>query len=376
MRPTWAEIRLDRVASNYRSVKRFVGAGIAVMAVVKADAYGHGAIEVARYLERQGVDCFGVALVEEGKALRQAGITAPIVCLGGFWQQARECVDFGITPAIYRIDMLQELEEAAQAAARKVPYHLKLDTGMGRLGVQPAQLGEFLDYARKCSWLVLEGVFTHFASADEPEKDWQTKAQIDRYRACLAQIESCGISPRYHHLSNSAGLHRWKDARGNLVRTGGLLYGLWRDIIAPQPEPPSLEPVLSLHSRIILLKTVPAGTTLGYGATFTTERQSLIATIPIGYDDGLRRACSNNGRVIVRGCYAPIVGRVSMDLTLLDVTDVLGVTLGDEVLLIGAANGLRVTAEEVAARTGTISFEVTCAISGRVPRIYRGYDVG
>lgn len=370
MRPTWAEIRLDRVASNYLSVKRFVGAGIEVMAVVKADAYGHGAIEIARYLEQRGVDWFGVALVEEGKALRQAGITTPILCLGGFWQedQARECVEMGLTPAIYRIDMLQTLEAAARVSGRKVPYHLKLDTGMGRLGVHPTQLSEFMESANRCPSLLLEGVFTHFASADELEKDWQTQAQIDCYRACLAQLRDI----RYQHLCNSAGLHRWKEARGNLVRTGGLLYGLWRDIIAPQPEPPILEPVLSLHSRIILLKWVSAGTPLGYGGTFTTERKSLIATIPVGYDDGLRRACSNNGRVIIRGHYAPIVGRVSMDLTLLDVTDVPGVVLGDEVVLIGESGDLCITAEEVAARTGTISFEVTCAISGRVPRIYRG----
>lgn len=373
MRPTWAEIRLDRVASNYLSVKRF--ADVEVMAVVKADAYGHGAVEIASYLEQRGfVDWFGVALVEEGKSLRQAGITTPILCLGGFWQaeQARECVELSLTPTIYRIDMLQTLHEVAQAAGRKVPYHLKLDTGMGRLGIQPTQLSEFMDYASRCSSLILDGVFTHFASADEPEKNWQTQAQIDCYKECLAQMELCGVIPRYYHLSNSAGLHRWKEARGNLVRTGGLLYGLWRDIIAPHPEPPRIEPVLSLHSRIILLKQVPAGVPLGYGGTFTTERHSLIATIPVGYSDGLRRGCSNNGRVIIRGQYAPIVGRVSMDLTLLDVTDIPDVALGDEVLLIGDSGGLCITAEEVAARIGTISFEVTCAISNRVPRIYIG----
>ncbi|MCS6885267.1 MAG: alanine racemase [Acidobacteriota bacterium] len=373
MRPTWAEIRLDRLVENYFAVKQYVGDAVQVMAVLKADAYGHGAVEAALCLERHGADQFGVALVEEGCQLRQAGVGLPILCLGGFWQrqQAQECLELDLTPTVYHIDMLKILEEVALKAGRKLAYHLKVDTGMGRLGVRPEQLTSLLDYAVTCRAAVLEGVYTHFAAADEPERDQETAAQIRCYEACLKLIEQRLGRVCYRHLSNSAGLHRWPRARGNMVRTGGLIYGLWRDVLAPSPPPPAVKPVLSLHSRIILIKEVPAGTPLGYGATFVTKHRSLIATIPIGYDDGWRRACSNNSRVIVRQRYAPVVGRVSMDLTLLDVTDIPGVKIGDEVVLIGEMGDVSITAEEVAGNIDTISYEITCGISKRVPRVYK-----
>jgi alanine racemase len=372
MRPTWAEIRLDHIAFNYRAVKALVGDDVLVMAVVKANAYGHGAVPVATHLEKDGVDWFGVALVEEGLELRAAGIRSPILCLGGFWQedQARACIEHDLTPAVYRVDMLDTLQTAAQEAGRRVKYHLKLDTGMGRLGVTPEMLPDLLSRAAACPNLTLDGVMTHLASADEPEKSGATAHQISCFSDCLEQVRGRGFNPAYVHISNSAGTHGWPPARGNMVRTGGLLYGFWRDIIAPSPPPPQLKPALSLHSRITLLKRVPTGATLGYGGTYQTERDSLIAILPIGYHDGLRRACSNNGRVIVRDRFAPIVGRVSMDLTIIDVTEINGVELGDEAILIGSSDNLSITAEDMGSWIGTISFEISCAISERVPRIY------
>jgi len=343
-----------------------------VMAVVKANAYGHGSVPVATELEKEGADWFGVALVEEGVELRAAGIRTPILCLGGFWQedQASACIENDLTPALYRVDMLDTLQKAARAANRRINFHLKLDTGMGRLGVTPDLLPEFLARAKSSPNLILDGVMTHLASADEPQKSDATTDQISRFFDCLDQVRSQGFNPSYQHISNSAGTHGWPQARCNMVRTGGLLYGFWRDIIAPSPPPPPLSAALSLHSRVTMLKPVASGATLGYGGTFRTERDSLIATIPIGYYDGLRRAYSNNGRVIVRDRFAPIVGRVSMDLTILDVTDINGVGLGDEVILIGRSGDLAITAEDMGSWIGTISFEVSCAISDRVPRIY------
>jgi alanine racemase len=372
MRPTWAEVRLDHIASNYRAIKSLAGQGVKVMAVVKANAYGHGSVPVATHLEKEGVDWFGVALVEEGIELREAGIRSPILSLGGFWQedQASACIEHDLTPALYRLDMLDTLQKAARAANRNISYHLKLDTGMGRLGVMPELLPEFLERAKNSPNLTLDGLMTHLASADEPQKSEATTNQISRFFDSLEQVRAHGFNPSYRHISNSAGTHGWPQARCNMVRTGGLLYGFWRDIIAPSPPPPPLSPALSLHSRITLLKRVGAGATLGYGGTFRTERDSLIAIIPIGYHDGLRRAYSNNGRVIVRGRFAPIVGRVSMDLTIIDVSDINGVELGDEVILIGRSGDSSITAEEMGSWIGTISFEVSCAISERVPRIY------
>ncbi|MEW6730003.1 MAG: alanine racemase [Acidobacteriota bacterium] len=372
MRPTWAEIRLDHIAANYRSIKTLVGEKVEVMAVVKADAYGHGALPIATHLEKEGVDWFGVALVEEGIALRRAGIKSAILCLGGFWQeeQAHDCIEYNLIPTIYRIDMLDTLNAVARACNQQVKFHVKLDTGMGRLGLSPEQLEEFLRHTTACQQLLLDGVMTHLAAAEEIEKNDFTNAQISRYLDCLRLIRKAGFNPHYEHIANSAGTHGWPQARGNLVRTGGLLYGFWRDVISPISPPPTLAPVLSLHTQIILLKSVPAGTLLGYGGSFRTTRESRIATLPIGYYDGLRRAYSNNGRVLVRGQSAPIVGRISMDLTLIDVTDITGVCLSDKVVLIGQSDNLMITAEEMASWIGTISYEVTCALSQRVPRFY------
>jgi alanine racemase len=374
MRPTWAEVRLDHIANNYRAIKQFVGSSVKVMAVIKADAYGHGAKAIATYLEEQKLlpDWLGVALAEEGIELRKAGVKSPILCLGGFWQedQASECVKYNLTPTIYRFDMLESLSRAAKEANCKWNFHLKIDTGMSRLGILPFQLPEFLERLKNYPELILDGVMTHLASADELEKADFTKNQIKTFQECLSQIKKRGFNPSFEHISNSAGTCSWPEAYGNLVRAGGLLYG-FTDTIAPNVELASkILPALSLHTKIVLLKTVPINTSLGYCNTFFTKRESIIATLPIGYDDGLRRSYSNIGKVLIKGQIAPIVGRVSMDLTLIDVTNIKGVALGDEVILIGKSQDKSISAEEIAHLTETISYELTCGLSGRVPRVY------
>ncbi|MCS6805317.1 MAG: alanine racemase [Acidobacteriota bacterium] len=362
-RPTWAEIHLDHLTHNFRVIKERVGAHTKILAAVKADAYGHDAVLVARHLETLGCDWFGVALPEEGVALRQAGVTRPILCLGGFYQgQAPLLLDFKLTPDIYSEWAIEQLDAAARARDMVASYHLKVDTGMGRLGVPMDQLASFLDHLRRYSHVRMDGVLTHLASANEPRQDAFTRQQMERFEHALAMIRAAGHQPREIHAANSAAVFRHPQTWGTMVRPGGALYGLYSPALV-------LKPVMSLHSQIILLKRVPAGSPLGYGGTFVTERPSQIATLPIGYQDGYMRAFSNTARVIIRGRYAPVVGRVSMDLTLIDVTDVPDVALGDEVVLMGQRDGLSVTAAELARKARTISYEITCGISRRVTRV-------
>ncbi|MEK6285707.1 MAG: alanine racemase [Acidobacteriota bacterium] len=370
-RPTWAEINLDNLIHNYRVTSAAVGPGVAIMAAVKSDAYGHGAVECASALEKAGAKWFGVALPEEGVTLRDSGITSSILCLGGFWDgQEESIISHQLTPAVFRLDTLERLNRAARAAGLVADYHLKVDTGMGRLGVPCAELGSFLEGAARFENVRLDGVMTHLASADCPDKDEFTLRQMRLFENAVESVRARGHTPVWIHEANSAGAHAYPRSRGNLVRLGGVLYGLWRDVTNSSIESLDWRPVMSLRTRIMLLKTVPAGAALGYGGTFVTARESRIATLAIGYEDGLRRALSNRGKVIVRGQLAPIVGRVSMDLTLVDVTGVEGAARGDEVVIIGGQGSSQITVEEVAAQIGTLSYEVTCGISDRVPRVY------
>jgi alanine racemase len=372
-RPTWAEISLPALKHNYLTIRKHLGATAELMAVVKANAYGHGAVECARALEEIKVGVagwFGVALVEEGIELRRAGITRPIFLLGGFWRgQAGDVIEHDLTPAVYRLDQAEELNARAGALGRIVNFHLKIDTGMGRLGVRLDELAEFARALGRFDSVKLDGVLTHFAAADSPATDY-TELQIARYEEAVGILRGLGFDPSWRHMANSAGVHAYPQSHGNLARAGAAMYGLKRDVLSPRSVPFDTRPVMSLHSRIVMLKTVPAGTPLGYGLTFTTARESHIATLPIGYADGLRRLHSNNGRVLLRGHFAPIVGRVSMDLTIIDVTGVPGVELGDEAILIGERDGLKLSAEDLAEQIGTISYEIVTGISSRVPRVY------
>lgn len=370
-RPTWAEISLSALGQNYQTIKKHLTAETQLMAVVKADAYGHGAVRCAQALSDAGADWFGVALIEEGIELRQAGIIQPIFCLGGIWRgQAQDVITHNLTTAIYRIDQAEELNARASESGATAAIHLKVDTGMGRLGVPLNELREFASRLKSFDHIKLEGLFSHLADADNAKTEF-TELQIDRFDEAASILRELGLDLRWRHLSASAGLHAYPQTHCNLARAGATLYGLTGDVLSPNFPPLDVQPVMSLHSRIVMLKTVAAGQSLGYGRSFTTKRESRIATIPIGYADGFSRALSNCGRVIVRGSFAPVVGRVSMDLIMLDVTDVADVELGDEILLIGGQNGLRISAEDMAELIGKISYEIVTGISARVPRIYR-----
>jgi alanine racemase len=373
-RPTWAEIDLNNLAGNFKQVKQLVSPAARVMAVVKANAYGHGAVECARRLAREGADWFGVALPEEAIELRASGIAQPILCLGGYWPgQAAACVQHKLTPVVYRLDMLEALNRTAANAGVIADVHVKIDTGMGRLGIRYDELSEFVTALDQFRNVRIDGIMTHLAAADDAACQPLTRDQIERFDDAVLVFRDHGYRPTYLHLANSAGTYGHRESWANMVRPGGVLYGLWRDVLPVSTSRPQLLPVMSLHSRIILLKWVPSGETIGYGCTFEVSRRSLIATLPVGYHDGYMRGLSNRGHVIVRGVYAPVVGRISMDLTLIDVTDVPGVEIDDQVTLLGSNRenpGLKIAAEDLARIAGTLSYEVTCGISERVPRVY------
>ena len=377
-RPTWAEIDLNHLAANFKRVKQRVGPVARVMAIVKANAYGHGAVACARRVSNEGADWFGVALPEEGIELRAAGITQPVLCLGGFWPgQAAACIQHQLTPVIYRLDMLETLNQAALNAGVVADVHVKVDTGMGRLGIRFDELSEFVTALERFRNVRVDGVMSHLAAADDTSCQPLTRDQIQRFEDAVVVFREHGYRPTYLHLANSAGVYGHRDAWGNMVRPGGVLYGLWRDVLPPLTHDAELLPVMSLHTRISLLKWVPPGETLGYGCTFEASRRSLIATLPVGYHDGYMRGLSNRAHVIVRGMYAPIVGRISMDLTLIDVTNVSGVEIDDQVTLLGSDpqnKELKIVAEDLARIVGTLSYEVTCGISERVPRVYLSTD--
>ena len=371
-RPTWAEVDLDALAQNFRVIREHVGGSVKILAAVKANAYGHGAVQCAKALENEGIDWFGVALPEEGIELRGAGISAPILCLGGFWKgQEAACLRNRLTPVVYRLDMIESLDHAAREAKVTADIHVKIDTGMGRLGVRADQVSEFAQAVRRFTNINVAGLMTHLAAADDETKENFTDDQLCRFQSAVQVFRENGFLPAFIHAANSAATFAHSRPAENMVRPGGTLYGFTRDVLPANVETPPLRPVMSLYSRIMLVKKVPRGEKLGYGCTFETNRDSLIATLPIGYDDGYRRALSNRGRVIVRGKFAPVVGRVSMDLTLIDVTDVPAVELDDQVTLLGTDGDTAITAEEIAAAAGTISYEITCGISNRVPRIYK-----
>lgn len=372
-RPTWAEIHLDNLAFNFHSVKSFVGKDLKYMAVVKADAYGHGAVECSKRLEQAGIDWFGVALPEEGVQLREAGIRKLILCLGSFWVgQEHQLLNFDITPTIFRLEIAEKFNQAAKELGVIADVHIKVDTGMNRIGVRWDELNEFADELKKFENLKVDGIMTHFASADNLAENDFTNLQIKRFNDAVELLQEKGFRPTFKDLANSPASVAHPNSRGNMVRLGGVLYGLGGDILPKNIEKPELKAVMSLHSKIAFIKRVPKGETLGYSRTFETERDSLIATIPIGYQDGYLRQLSNQSQVIINGNFAKVVGRISMDWTLIDVTDIENVQVGDEVILIGQQNNLQVLTEDLSILTNTISYEVTCGIHRRVPKVFKG----
>ncbi len=370
-RPTWAEINLDNLAFNFAAMKKIVGDKVKYMAVVKADAYGHGAVKCAKRLEKEGIDWFGVALPTEGVELRKKGITKRILCLGSFWRgQETLLLNYNLTPVIYQIGQAELFDAAAKERNIVVEIHIKIDTGMGRIGVRFDEVEEFCRQLKKFKNLHVEGLMTHFAAADNLSENNFTNLQIERFDKAVETFEQNGFRPIYKDLANSPASVAHPQSHSNMVRLGGVLYGLGEDVLPQEIELPNLKPVMAIYTRIAHLKKVPKNETLGYGRTFKLEKDSVIATVPIGYQDGYSRTLSNKGRVIIAGNYAPIVGRVSMDWTILDVSEIENAKIGDRVILIGEQNDLRISAEELAKLTDTISYEITCGINRRVTRKY------
>ncbi len=366
IRPTVAEVDLAALRKNADVVNAVVGPGVGVVAVVKADAYGHGAVACARALERK-VWGFAVSLVEEGIELRRAGVAAPILVLGSFYGLShRDVVAYRLTPVVSDLADLARLARAAEElSVERVALHIKIDTGMARLGVAPEALTELLDAIGQLPVLQLEGVMTHFYDADGPELG-PTQAQLVRFAECLAQIRARGLRPLVHG-ANSAGLLRLPEARFDLVRPGLALFGH-----SPAHAPyAGLAPVLSLKSKVVALRDLPAGAPVSYGALFRTTRPSRVATIAIGYADGYSRRLTGSAQVLLGGRRVAVLGAITMDMCMVDVTEV-ACKLGDEVVVLGAQGAARVDAEELAAWSGTIVWEVFCAISKRVPRVYSG----
>jgi len=375
-RPTWAEVSLTQLAENYRVIRAHVGAERAIMAIVKADAYGHGLPEVARELGRAGVDWFGVASADEGVELRRLGITQPILLLTGFWEGEQSALtDYDLVPAIYSEDQLDTIEEWGRRMGRRIPFHLKVNTGMGMLGLHWQGVEPFLNLYRKMSYVELDGLFEQFAAAEDFSTR-QTEEQMERF-ACVEQgLARAGVRPRYFHQANSEAIVGRPQSWGNMVRPGLLLYGYHLAMRVPEgvqgPACSSLpvREILSLKTKVISVKEVPAGIPLGYGGKYVTPRNSRIATLPAGYADGMNRRLSGRGRVMVRGQFAPIVANISMDLTLVDVTDVPDLRIGEEVVVIGRQGDLSQTAIDLAEATGTLPYEILCGIGKRVTRRY------
>jgi alanine racemase len=368
-RPTVAEIDLGALAFNYRQIRKKVSAGAKILAVVKADAYGHGALPVSLKLEKLGVHYLGVAISEEGVALRKGGVKAPILILGGLFQkEEEEAIQYGLTPVVFDLESLSHLSKAAEKRRKKATVHIKVDTGLGRLGVPFDQFTPFLKELKKIGNIEVEGILSHFSMTDR-ETDYSS-SQWRKFQQALTMAENEGFKCPYVHMANSANLTVFPDYSGTMVRPGIMLYGSY-----PSSNFQSrieLKPVLTLKTCIHFLRSVPPGSRISYGGTFITRRESLIATLPVGYADGYSTLLSNQGEVLVREKRAPVVGRICMDLMMVDVTDVPGASKGDEVVLIGQQGREQITADEIARKIGSISYEVLCLIGKRVPRIYKG----
>jgi alanine racemase len=365
-RPTWLEVDLEAIAHNVRRVVEIVGPGVKVLAVLKADGYGHGAVRVARTALNNGAYCLGVASINEGLVLRKAGISAPILVLGftPAWQ-ARELVLNGLSATVFDMDVAQALSRAAEQLDSQVRVQVKVDTGMGRLGLLPDDVIPFVLALRSLPNLVIEGIFTHFSVADSDPA--YTRWQADRFRQVLQALEEEGIQLSLIHAANSAAILSLPESHFTMVRLGIAMYGLH-----PSSQvrcPPDFRPALSFKTEVAQVKLLAPGSFVSYGNAYQTTDWQRIAVIPVGYADGFRRAPRHWGEVLVRGQRAPIVGRVCMDQTMIDVTAIADVRQGDEVVLIGEQGGETITAEDVAERLGTVNYEVVSEILARVPRV-------
>ncbi len=366
-RGTRAEVNLDAIANNIKAARKNLKPDTKLCAVVKANAYGHGAIPVAITCVEAGVDYFAVALVQEAVELREAGITKPILVLGAMPvrpSMADICVRFNISHAVFDEERLNLLNEAGLRRGKKAKIHLALETGMHRIGIKIEEVAAFAEKVKQMKGVEVVGAFSHFSAADVEDKSY-ADFQYAQFMKGIQALEAAGLKIPIKHICNSAGIAELPQYQLDMVRLGITLYGsLPSDIKEPYMD---YRPVMSFKTQIAFVKTLPAGRDIGYGRTFTTQRESRIATVPVGYADGVSRHLSNKGCMVVRGKRAPIVGRVCMDQIMLDVTDIPDVAVGDDVIIYG---GPELPVEEVAAAAGTISYELFCVLHPRVPRVY------
>ncbi len=367
-RPTWSEIDLGAVRYNLNRIREFVDNDVAIMAVVKANAYGHGINEVSSVLIADNVDYLGVATVDEAMELRAAGIKTPVLILGSILEEeARVAMANNITITLGEIDLLGILVKLAKETGIRPKVHVKVDTGMGRLGVWHSEAASFIRKVKQEESIELEGIFTHFSSA--ARDNVITEIQINSFEDIIREITDNGIRIKYCHAANSIGIIDWKRSHMNLVRTGILLYGVYpKESFRKTID---LASVLSLKTRIVHLKDMPAGRSISYGRTYITQKPTKMATIPIGYADGYGRILSNKAEALIRGQHVRVVGMVTMDQTVLDVGHIKDVKIGDEVVLIGRQGDAEIPIEKVAKLSGTIPYEILSGITERVPRIYK-----
>ena len=368
-RPVWAEINLDHIAANIAAVQSKIGLSTRIMAVVKADAYGHGVSQVARTALKSGATSLAVAFVEEGVILRRAGLDAPVLVLGYSGpERFSALIDYKLTPTVFAYEDARRFSDLASAQGAVLPVHLKIDSGMGRLGMLPEEALEVIQRISCLSGIRVEGLYTHLAAAEEEDQVY-TASQLSLFNRIIDRCREKGIVIPTVHAANSAAAIISAPSRYNMVRLGLALYGHY-----PGPALKSagveLRPALTLKSRVVMVKSLPAGSAISYGCTYRTPRESLIATVSVGYADGYSRSLSGRGRVLIRGYEAPVVGTVCMDHMMVDVSAIPATRCGDEVVIYGRQGGREASVEDAAALAGTLNYELLCAVSSRVPRFY------
>ncbi len=370
----YIQVDLDAIADNVHSIKSKLAPGTKIMGVIKTDGYGHGSVPIAHMLEQMDfIWGFATATVEEAYELRQAGIRKPLLVLGYTFPYCYErLAEEEIRPAVFRRDSLEQLQAAAARTGKKIKLHIKVDTGMNRIGITPDEEGlKFIDALQGCKELEVEGIFTHFARADETDKS-NAEKQLERFKSFIAMSEErLGYSIPFKHCSNSASILEMRQADMDLVRAGIVIYGLYpSDEVSRSAA--ELKPALSLYSRIVYIKTIYRGDSVSYGGTFTAERQMRVATVPVGYGDGYPRSLSGKGYVLICGKPAPILGRICMDQFMVDVSDIPEAEEGGRVVLLGTDGGTGISAEELGELSGRFNYELVCDFGKRLPRIYKG----
>ncbi|MBF0557194.1 MAG: alanine racemase [Nitrospirae bacterium] len=364
------EIDLQAVSSNFRVIRQMT-AGRPVIAVVKADAYGHGAVRVSKKLADDGVEYLAVAFMDEARQLRQAGIVLPIIVL--FDTDVSQAFEYEVTPVAATMKTAVDLSREAERRGRQIKIHIKVDTGMGRFGFKAPVLKDISEISR-LKGITIEGVMSHFSEADLSDRSF-AHSQIHAFTKLRDELAASGLIIPLYHLANSAGVMALPESHFDAVRPGIMLYGSL-PFASVSNHLPELKPVMSVKARMLSVRRLPAGTPISYGRTFVTSRESLIGVMAAGYADGFNRLFSNNAEVLVRGRRAPVVGRVCMDVTMIDVTDIEGVSESDDVIVIGSQGDESISAAELAQQSGTIPYEVMLSIGNRARRLYTGTEIG